>query len=200
MSTKRKLLVALALFLLILGGFAYWLWRGTPAEHTIEELSGKDPVIAEPRPETIPSVAIAKPIGWAAGEAPIAAPGLEVKRFAEGLDHPRVIYTLPNGDVIVAEADSPSSNAGGGLVGWIAQRLMQRAGSHGESADRLVLLRDDDGDGTAEQRFTLVEGKYLASPSGLAWDDDRLYVANHDAVIVFDYKLGETAIAGERAR
>ena len=104
MSTKRKLLVALALFLLILGGFAYWLWRGTPAEHTIEELSGKDPVIAEPRPETIPSVAIAKPIGWAAGEAPVAAPGLEVKRFAEGLDHPRVIHTLPNGDVIVAEA------------------------------------------------------------------------------------------------
>ena len=169
MSSKRKLLVALALLLLIIGGFAYWIWRGTPAEHTIEELSGKDPVIAEPRTEMIPSVAIAKPIGWAAGEAPVAAQGLEVKRFAEGLDHPRVIYTLPNGDVIVAEADSPVSNPGGGFVGWIAQRMMERAGSHGESPDKLILLRDGNADGVAEQRFTLADGKYLASPSGLAW-------------------------------
>ncbi len=197
MSTKRKLLVALAVFLLVIGGFVFYIWRGTPAQHTTEELSGKDPVIAKPRMETIPSVSIAKPVGWAKGEAPVAAKGLEVRRFAEGLDHPRVIHTLPNGDVIVAEADSPSSNMGGGLTGWIAKKLMQRAGSNGESPDRLVLLRDGDGDGTAEQRFSLIEGKHLASPSGLAWADDRLYVGNHDAVIVFDYKLGETAITGE---
>lgn len=197
MSTKRKLLIALALILLIIAGFAFWIWRGAQAEHTIEELSGKDPVISEPRTETIPSVAIAKPIGWAPSEAPVAAQGLEVKRFAEGLDHPRVIYTLPNGDVIVAEADSPTANPGGGIVGWIAQQLMSRAGSHGDSPDKLILLRDGNGDGVAEQRFTLADGKYLASPSGLAWADDLLYVANHDAVLVFDYKLGETAIAGE---
>ncbi|HEX4846968.1 MAG TPA: sorbosone dehydrogenase family protein [Novosphingobium sp.] len=197
MSTKRKLLVALAVFLLVLGGFIFWIWRGTPAEHTTEQLSGRDPVLAEPRPEQIPSIRIAKPVGWEAGEAPVAAEGLEVKRFAEGLDHPRVLYTLPNGDVVVAEADSPTRNMGGGIQGWIAQKLMERAGSHGESPDRLVLLRDADGDGAAEARFTLLEGKHLASPSGLAWADDRLYVANHDAVIVFDYKLGETALAGD---
>lgn len=197
MSTKRKLLVALSVFLLVFGGFFYWIWRGTPAEYTTDQLSGRDPVIAKARSETIPSVAIAKPIGWARGEAPVAAKGLEVRRFAEGLEHPRVIHTLPNGDVVVAEADSPSSMAGGGITGWIAQKLMERAGSRGESPDRLVLLRDGDGDGVAEGRFTLLEGKHLASPSGLAWADDELYVANHDAVIVFDYKLGETAIGGE---
>lgn len=197
MSTKRKLLVALAVFMLVIGGFVFYIWRGTPARHTTEELSGKEPLIAKPRPENIPSVSIAKPVGWSKGEAPVAAKGLEVKRFAEGLDHPRVIYTLPNGDVVVAEAESPSSGTGGGLTGWIARKLMERAGSGGESPDRLVLLRDGDGDGAAEQRFTLIEGKHLASPSGIGWADDELYVANHDAVIVFDYKLGETAIAGE---
>ena len=197
MSTKRKLLVALVLLLLLIGGFVAWLWRGTPAEHTVEQLSGRDPVISEPKRETIPSIAIAKPVGWAPGEAPVAAPGLEVKRFAEGLDHPRVIHTLPNGDVVVAEADTPVSTSGGGIMGWIARTLMQRAGSNGESADRLTLLRDGDGDGVAEQRFVLLDDKHLASPSGLAWADDRLYVANHDAVIVFDYKLGETALSGD---
>ena len=197
MSTKRKLLVALVLLLLLIGGFVAWLWRGTPAEHTVEQLSGRDPVISEPKRETIPSIAIAKPVGWAPGEAPVAAPGLEVKRFAEGLDHPRVIHTLPNGDVVVAEADTPVSTSGGGIMGWIARTLMQRAGSNGESADRLTLLRDGDGDGVAEQRFVLLDDKHLASPSGLAWADDRLYVANHDAVIVFDYKLGETTLAGD---
>lgn len=197
MSTKRKLLVALSVFLLVFGGFFFWIWRGTPAEHTTDELSGKDPVIVAAKSEVIPSVTIARPVGWAKGEAPVAAKGLEVKRFAEGLDHPRVIYTLPNGDVVVAEADSPSSGTGGGITGWIAQKLMERAGARGDSPDKLVLLRDGNNDGVAEQQFTLLEGKHLASPSGLAWADDRLYVGNHDAVIVFDYKLGETAISGE---
>ncbi len=196
MSTKRKLLVALAVVLLVFGAFFFWVWRGTPAKHTLDELSGRDPVLVEPKAEMIPSVAIAKPVGWAAGEAPVAAKGLQVVRFAEGLEHPRVIHTLPNGDVVVAEADSPTSG-GDGIMGWIAMKLMQRAGSHGESPDKLVLLRDGDGDGTAEQKFTLLEGKHLASPSGLAWADDRLYVGNHDAVIVFDYKLGETALKGD---
>lgn len=197
MSTKRKLLVALAVFLLVFGGFFFWIWRGTPAKHTLDELSGLDPVLVEPKAEQIPSVAIAKPIGWAAGEAPTPAKGLSVGRFAEGLEHPRVIHTLPNGDVVVAEADAPGQSMGSGLTGAVARSLMRRAGSHGQSPDKLILLRDGDGDGKAEQRFTLLEDKHLASPSGLAWADDRLYVANHDAVIVFDYKLGETALTGD---
>lgn len=197
MSTKRKLLVALAVVLLVFGGFFYWIWRGTPAKHTLDELSGKDPVLVEPKAEEIPSVAIAKPVGWGANEAPVAAKGLQVTRFAEGLAHPRVIYTLPNGDVIAAEADAPGGNLGKGVGAMVASAIMKRAGAHGASPDTLVLLRDGDGDGKAEQKFTLLADKNLASPSGLAWADNRLYVANHDAVIVFDYKLGETALTGD---
>jgi len=197
MSTKRKLLVALAVTLLVFGGFFYWIWRGTPAEHTLDELSGKDPVLAAPKEEMIPSVSIAKPIGWAANEAPTAAAGLQVTRFAEGLDHPRVIYPLPNGDVIVAEADAPANNMGGGLTGKIATAIMHRAGANLGSPDALVLLRDSDGDGKADQRFVLRQGNGLASPSGLAWQDGTLYVANHNAVLSFPYKLGETALSGQ---
>ncbi len=196
MSTKRKLLIALAVFLIVFGGFAYWIWRGTPAKHTTEQLSGRDPILAEPDPEQIPSVSIAEPIGWAAGEAPTAAGGLSVSRFAEGLDHPRVMLALPNGDVIVSLTGAPASNMGGGLTAWIAERLMSRAGAGGASPDALVLLRDADGDGRAEARFTLRQKNGLASPSGLAWHNDTLYVANHDAVLAFPYKLGETALAG----
>ena len=195
MSTKRKFLVALAVFLVVFGGFAFWIWRGTPAKYTTEQLSGRDPVLAEPDPEQIPSVSIAEPIGWAAGEAPTAAPGLVVGRFAEGLDHPRTMLTLPNGDVIVALTNSPTLDMGGGLTGWIAARLMSRAGAGTPSPDALVLLRDADGDGRAEGRFTLRQENGLASPSGLAWQNDTLYVANHDAVLAFPYKLGETALS-----
>jgi glucose/arabinose dehydrogenase len=197
MSTKRKLLVALAVFLLVFGGLFFWIWRGVPAEHTVEELSGKDPVIAEPKEETIPSIAIAKPVGWKANEAPIAAKGLVVTRFAEGLQHPRVLHTLPNGDIIAAEADAPKGNMGEGFMATIAGWLMSSAGSQSGSPDRLVLLRDADGDGKAEGRFTLRQGNGLASPTGLGWAKDTLYVANHDAVLAFPYKLGETTLAGE---
>ena len=200
MTTKRKLLVALAVFLLVLGGFLFWIWRGTPAQHTLDELSGRDPVLVEPKPEGIPSVAIAKPVGWAANEAPTPAKGLTVTRFADGLDHPRVLFTLPNGDVIAAEADAPAGNMGSGLSAIVGAWLMNRAGAHGDSPDALVLLRDADGDGKAELRFTLRTGNGLVSPSGLAWRDDVLYVANHDQVLAFPYKLGETALTGQPSK
>lgn len=200
MSTKRKLLVALAVFLLVFGGLFYWIWRGTPAQHTEAELSGRDPVLVEPVAEKIPSVTIAKPIGWGANEAPAAAKGLQVTRFADGLDHARVLYVLPNGDVLAAEADAPKGNMGGGIVAMIGNTIMKRAGAHVASPDALVLLRDADGDGKAEQRFVLRQGNGLVSPSGMAWRDDILYVANHDGVLAFPYKLGETALTARPSK
>lgn len=196
MSTKRKLLVALGVFILVIGGFAFFLLRGTPAEKSLDQLSGRDPQIVEAKPENFPSIGIAKPIGWAAGQAPTAAQGLSVSRFAEGLDHPRVILTLPNGDVLVAEADAPPGNMGGGITAWVGTWLMKRAGAKVKSPDALILLRDANGDGVAEQKFTLRQGNGLASPSGLAWRGDTLYVANHNAVLAFPYKLGETTLGG----
>ena len=200
MSTKRKLLVALAVFALVFGGFFYWVWRGTPAQHTLDQLSGKDPVLVEPKSEMIPSISIAKSVGWGPAEAPTAAPGLQVTRFAAGLQHPRVIYPLPNGDVIVAEADAPKGNLGSGLTAKIAQLIMHRAGANEGSPDALVLLRDSNGDGTADQRFVLRQGNGLVSPSGLAWQNGTLYVANHDAVLAFAYQLGETALASQPSK
>lgn len=195
MSTKRKLLVALAVFLVVIGGFATWLYRGNPSKHSLDQLTGTDPLIVEPEPESFPSIRIAKPVGWAANEAPQPAKGLQVMRFAEGLDHPRTMITLPNGDVIVALANSPVRE-GGGIEGFVARLLFGLAGAGDPSANELVLLRDADGDGRAEGRFTLRKGKDLDSPSGLAWREGTLYVANHDAVQAFAYALGETTLAG----
>ncbi len=196
MSRFRKPLIVTGILLAILAGLFWWLSRPTQALHTDVELSGKDPVLAEPQTEVFPSIVIATPVGWKAGEAPKAAEGLTVARFAEGLEHPRTMLTLPNGDVIVAETRAPAGNLGG-LKGWVAGLLMGSAGAGGESPDRLTLLRDADGDGKAEGRFVLREKNGLSSPSGLAWGADKLYVANHDAVLVFDFVPGATALAGE---
>lgn len=196
MSRTRKWLLASLAVLLVLVGLGYVLTRPTPAKHSPDELSGTDPLIVEPQVERFPSIRIAKPIGWTAAEAPTAAKGLVVNRFATGLDHPRVILLLPNGDVIAAEADAPKGNLGNGLEAMVAKLLMGSAGAQRGSADRLVLLRDADGDGQAEQRHVLRQGNGLASPSGLGWRDGTLYVANHNAVLAFPYRLGETSLAG----
>lgn len=195
MTILRKLLVALAVFLVLVGGFAFWVYRGTSAELAVEDVTGTDPTLSEAKAEMFPTVRIAKPVGWKDGELPDAADGLAVMRFAEGLEHPRVIHTLPNGDVLVTLTRAPKSGDGGGITGWIADKLMTRAGAKGDSPNQLVLLRDDDGDGAAEVRRVLTDA--LDSPSGIAWNDGTLYVANHDEVLAFDYALGATTLAGE---
>ena len=195
MSTLRKTGIGLLILLALLALAGWWLLRGHTADYSVEEVTGTDPVIAEPSPERVPTVAVAKPIGWPDGAAPEAAEGLVVNRFAEGLEHPRVIYAMPNGDILVAEANAPERvMAGGRIVNFIAGILFAQAGAGEPSADRLVLLRDVDGDGLAEERHVLREG--LASPSGIAWRDGTLYVATHDAVLSFDYEEGANTVTG----
>ncbi len=193
-DTKRKFLIGAGVVLLVIALFTAWVWHGNPSDRPIEDSMGKRPELAEPESERIPSVALAKAVGWAAGEAPVAARGLAVNRFAEGLDHPRTILTLPNGDVLVAETKGPPGD-GGGLGAWVAGLFMNHVGAGGESPNRIVLLRDSDGDGKAEQRFTLRE-KDLDSPSGMAFANGKLYIANHNAVLAFAFAPGETALAG----
>jgi len=196
MSTLKKLGIAAIVIILLLLGIAWWILRGDSADLSLAQVTGSDPVLAEPDEQMIPTVNIAKPVGWAEGAAPDAAQGLTVSRFAAGLNHPRVIYTMPNGDVLVAETNAPPGRemAGGGIKDWIAGLLFARAGAAVPSPDRIVLLRDADSDGSADQKFVLREG--LSSPSGLAWQDGNLYVANHDAVLRFDYEAGSTRVAG----
>jgi glucose/arabinose dehydrogenase len=199
MSTMRKILIALLVIFVLLAGLGYWLTRGNTAELSLDAVTGADPTLAEANEETIPTVQIAKPVGWAEGEAPVAAEGLEVKRFAEGLDHPRVLHRLPNGDVLVTLTRAPETkNEGGGVMAaitdWVAGWLMSEAGATGKSPNQLVLLRDADGDGVAEVRKVLRDD--LDSPSGIAWGDGTLYVANHNALLAFDYALGSDAVTG----
>lgn len=197
MSTLKKIAIGLLVVVVVLAIAGWWIARGDQAEYDVAQVTGTDPKLAEPDPETIPTVGVAKPIGWAAGAAPKAAAGLAVSRFAEGLEHPRVIYAMPNGDILVAEANAPDRVVAGGnaITNWIAGLLFSRAGASVPSPNKLVLLRDADGDGRAEERHVLRSD--LSSPSGIAWQDGKLYVANHDALLRFDYAEGATAITGK---
>lgn len=194
MTKLRNLLIALVIIILLLAAAGWWVTRGDKADLTVDEVSGTDPVLQETNAEAIPTVAIAEPVGWQANEVPQAAEGLAVGRFAEGLEHPRILYTLPNGDVLAVLTRGPQG-MGGGLVDWIAQWLMTKAGSTGASPNQIVLLRDGDGDGVAETRKTIL-AKGLDSPSGMGWHDGTLYVANHDALLAFPYDLGSDAVTG----
>ncbi|MFT4171573.1 MAG: sorbosone dehydrogenase family protein [Rhodocyclaceae bacterium] len=154
---------------------------------------GPDPTLPQPRPALIPTINIADPVGWPKERLPTAAPGLAVKPFAVGLDHPRWLYVLPNGDVLVAETNAPPRESGGkGLRGWVMKRLMSRAGAGTQSANRITLLRDADHDGVPEVRTVFIGG--LNSPFGMALVGETLYVANADGVVAFPYRTGATSI------
>jgi glucose/arabinose dehydrogenase len=156
--------------------------------------TGPHPVLPAPHRTLIPTVNIAHAIGWPAGAAPKAAPGLAVRAYATGLEHPRWLHVLPNGDVLVAESNAPApSQPAGGLKAWIAERVMKSAGAGVRSADRITLLRGIGDDGQAVTRSVFLEG--LHSPFGMALVGSDLYVANTDAIVRFAYVAGDTRIA-----
>ena len=194
MSIKRKILWSILVIVILLAAAIYWATRGDTADYRVAQVTGSDPLLDEADAEIIPTINIAEPIGWRADEVPGAANGLTVTRFAEGLDHPRVLHRMPNGDILVTLTRAPAKEEDGGITAWIADLLMSRAGAGGESADTLLLLRDTDGDGVADARTVLSDD--LSSPSGIAYRDGTLYVANHDAVLSFDYAVGATTLTG----
>jgi glucose/arabinose dehydrogenase len=200
MAIFRRIAIALGVLIVLVGAGLWFLTRGDTAALSVEEVAGTDPVLSEGDPQTFPTVKIAEPVGWQADEAPQAAEGLEVVRYAEGLDHPRILYSLPNGDVLVTLTRAPAkADTGGGIMatvqGWVESYLFSKAGAAGESPNQIVLLRDADGNGSAEtQKVILEEG--LESPSGMSWQDGTLYVANHNAVLAFPYALGSDKVTG----
>jgi glucose/arabinose dehydrogenase len=154
---------------------------------------GPRPELPAPNPTLLPTVKIARATGWPAGAKPAAAPGLAVNAFATGLDHPRWLFVLPNGDVLVAETNAPPRPEGRtGIKAWIMKLMKKRAGAGTPSANRITLLRDADGDGIAEMRSAFLQG--LNSPFGMALVGPDLYVANTDALMRFAYRAGETQI------
>jgi len=154
---------------------------------------GPNPTLPPPSESLIPLVHIAPAKGWPEGRKPVAAAGTSVSAFASGLDHPRWLYTLPNGDVLTAETNGPARPEDGkGIRAWVTKLMRKKAGAGGESANRITLLRDADGDGVAETRTVFLEG--LNSPFGMALVGNDFYVANTDAVVRFPYRAGETRI------
>ncbi|MEO8278353.1 MAG: sorbosone dehydrogenase family protein [Ideonella sp.] len=166
---------------------------GDIAQLPVAAGTGADPQLPAPRSSLIPTVNIAPAKGWSDGHTPTPAPGLAVNAFASGLDHPRWLAVMPNGDVLVAESNAPAKPEDGkGIKGMVMKFVMKRAGAGVPSANRITVLRDTDGDGTADVRSVLLQG--LNSPIGMALVGDSLFVATTDAVLRFPYKPGDLTI------
>lgn len=166
---------------------------GELARLPISAGTGTNPTLPKPNKTLIPTLNIAPAQGWAVGAKPVAAAGTVVNAFASDLDHPRWVYILPNGDVLVAESNAPPKpDDGKGIRGWFQKLMMKRAGAVTPSANRITLLRDQDGDGVAETRTVLLAN--LASPIGMALIGDSLYIANTNSIERYPYKTGDTQI------
>ncbi|MEC5216932.1 glucose/arabinose dehydrogenase [Actimicrobium sp. GrIS 1.19] len=154
---------------------------------------GPNPVLPQPAKTLIPTVHIAPAKGWPDGGMPKPAAGLAVNAFASGLEHPRWLYVLPNGDVLVAETNAPAKpDDGKGIKGFVMGKVMKKAGAGVASPNRITLLRDSNGDGVAETRSVFLEN--LNSPFGMTLVGSDLYVATTDAVLRFKYVEGATSI------
>jgi glucose/arabinose dehydrogenase len=166
-----------------------------PAQLSVADGTGPSPALPDARTSLIPTVKVAPAKGWGNYERPTGASGTVVNAFAKGLDHPRWLYVLPNGDVLVAETNAPKRpDDGKGIRAWFVRRYMNKAGAAVPSANRITLLRDADGDGVAEVRRVLLDS--LNSPFGMAYRDGGLYVANTDAVLRFPFDLRSSRVTG----
>ncbi|WP_017902167.1 PQQ-dependent sugar dehydrogenase [Pseudomonas asplenii] len=179
-----------ALIILLASGLAAC---GESSSLSVADGTGPSPKLPEPNKTLLPTVNIAPAIGWPEGTRPLTAAGTQVNAFAENLDHPRWLYVLPNGDVLVAETNAPDRpDDNQGIRGWVASKVMDRAGAGVPSANRITLLRDANHDGVAETRTTFIEG--LNSPFGMTLVGNDLYVADTDALLRFHYEEGEITL------
>lgn len=165
---------------------------GGSARLPVEAGIGPRPELPAPQISLIPAFKVATAVGWPDGVMPTPASGLAVRAFATGLDHPRWLAVLPNGDVLVAETNGPErpDNTPQGIKGWFFRRGYKKAGAAVPSANRITLLRDTDGDGVADLRTVFLDG--VTSPFGMALVGDQLYVANSDALVRVPYLPGAT--------
>ncbi len=178
---------------------------GDVAKLPFEAGIGPEPQLPPPDKSLVPTVNIAPATGWVDVQGPTPQPGFKLTALARNLDHPRWVYLLPNGDVLVAESGAPpkpeaaQKDGGNGPIGavrrWVMGAVMKRAGSRVESADRITLLRDTHGDGVADMRTVLVRN--LHSPIGMALVGNELFIANADGIVKVPYQTGDTAITAE---
>jgi len=194
MKLLPRLLILGALLLVIAGIGAWIATRPDVATTQLADVTGKTPKLTAVRPQAIPTVRIADVVGWPADTMPTPAAGLAVNAFATGLAHPRWLYELANGDVLVAETNSPA-RAKHGIADYVMGVLMKKAGAGVPSANRITLLRDTNGDGVADMSQAYITG--LNSPLGMALLGDRLYIANTDSLVWFPYDPRATSITAK---
>jgi len=157
---------------------------------------GPDPQLPPPAKSLVPTVDIAPAVGWPQGGKPRAAAGFQVTALATGLEHPRWVMVLPNGDVLVAETNAPPKPEDAkGIKGKVMKLVQKRAGAAPPSGNRITLLRDTNGDGVADTRQVFVQG--LQSPYGMALVGNELYIADTDAVVKVPYQAGQPQAAGQ---
>jgi glucose/arabinose dehydrogenase len=198
----RRFLVSIFVVILIAVGTVAAIYHFDRESATLnaEDGYGTDPKLPPPKSTVFPTVNIAEASTWREGEKPTAANGMQVVAFAKGLDHPRTLLVLPNGDVLVAETNKPAKeDESFSIKGFIYELALGQAGADVPSANRITLLRDADRDGVAEIKHSFLEG--LHSPFGMALANGTLYVANTDAIMAFPYAQGDTRISavGEKA-
>ena len=190
---KKLLLLLIVLLAAVLAIVAWQLLFPAPTVLSEQADYGPSPELVEPHQTLVPVLRPAKAVGWPAGEMPSPAMGLQVNAFVSGLDHPRWLYVLPNGDVLVAESNAPE---GSGLCSdfknFAAGVVLNFSGARTPSADRITLHRDTDGDGAADESHVFAAG--LHSPFGMALLDGHLYVANADVLLKFPYAAGQTTL------
>ena len=192
MSALGKTVLGVVVVLAV-GFGGYMAFGGESATLNVLEGYGPNPKLPPPDPTLLPTVNIAQVSTWKPGQTPIAAPSLAVKEFASGLDHPRTLLVLPNGDVLVTETNSPPKpDDGKGVRGLVMNALMSKAGAEAPTANRISILRDANGDGVAEIKQPFIEN--LNSPFGMTLSNNRLYVANTDSIVSFPYKDGDLKI------
>jgi glucose/arabinose dehydrogenase len=176
----------------ITGVFTLWA-IAVSADDAKQPGFGANPTLPAPQSNLVPTVKVAPAVGWPDNEKPGTPSDLTVTAYASDLDHPRWLYTLPNGDVLVAETNGPKRpDDGKGIKAWFQALFQKYAGAKVQSAERITLLRGLKPDGSAETRSTFVEG--LHSPFGMALVGDTFYVANTDALVKFAYHSGDTKI------
>lgn len=198
MTRTRRYLLSLGIVLVLLGIGTYkFVLRPEYAQLPVSASTGPHPKLPPPNATLMPTVNIARPVGWKDGEMPRAAKGLSVKAFAKGLNHPRWLYALPNGDVLVAETNSPNTDKTS-FKNRIARAIQGLVGADVPSPNRIILLRDANSDGVAEEQNVFLD--HLYSPFGMALIENTLYVANADSIWRFPYEAGQKSItaAGEK--
>lgn len=191
---RKHILIVSGLVVLAAIAIVAWIAWPDSARLNIADVQGQRPDITPPREQWIPTMAVAKAVGWPDGAKPAVAPGLAVAAYTTGLDHPRWLYRLPNGDILVAETNSPPRPTSG-IVNKVMGWLMGRAGAGVPSANRITLLRDANGDGVPELKTVFMTG--LNSPLGMALFDGQLYIANTDALVRVPYTEGMTKVTAK---